>query len=573
MLQDCDVLIIGAGPVGTALALELALHGVSFCIVDQAPARSDKSRALNLQPRTLELLNRHGAADEIIRRGRIVRGGATYIHGEVVASMSLDDLGITNTEFPLPLSVSQAVTESFLDECLARYGLAVQRPIKAIGIVQDDSGVTTTLEVSDGSIKTMRSLYVVGCDGAHSVVRHAAGLEFEGAAYPQDFVLCDAHLRDTRLDLDRLTMCLGSSGLLAILPLQGQLVRLIASRNHVPEGQEEPTLELFQNIFNNMTPPGSGTLHDPVWLSRFRLHHRCVDRYRNGRLFVAGDAAHIHSPAGGQDMNTGIQDAINLGWKLAAALNLLRFASSSDNSSSNNPAEFESAKSKARALSEALLNSYNVERRPVGLALLRGTDRLFTLMTSTHWLLASLRNISLRYALPWMASSLSRRRYLFSFISQLGISYHKRESVIVGTAPGWNGPVRGGDRLADGKIVASGQDKVETMLQRICMGREWHLVVFVGCEADEQRRTLLRTAIHRVVSASKWDLKTHYIVSGEWEVLGDSPSCWYADLDGALHVEFGFSKTPGYVLVRPDGYVGYIGPWESLDYLIRFVGL
>jgi 2-polyprenyl-6-methoxyphenol hydroxylase-like FAD-dependent oxidoreductase len=280
MTHNVDVLVVGAGPVGTALALELALHRVSFRIIDQEPVRNDKSRALVMQPRTLELLNRHGAADTIVARGRILRGGAVYINKQLTAKLNLDDLGTTDTEFPLPLNVSQAETESFLDECLSKYGLGVERPVTATSISQDDSGVTTIVKLPDGTSETIRSKYVVGCDGAHSVVRHASKkMTFPGAPYPQDFVLCDVHLRDSNIPMDRLTLHLNNKGVLATLPLQDGLVRVVASRSQVASGDDDvPTLDQLQEYLTSMTSPGSGTMYDPIWLTRFRLHHRCVNQ-------------------------------------------------------------------------------------------------------------------------------------------------------------------------------------------------------------------------------------------------------------------------------------------------------
>jgi 2-polyprenyl-6-methoxyphenol hydroxylase-like FAD-dependent oxidoreductase len=297
MTHDCDVLIVGAGPVGTTLALELALHHVSFRIVDQAPVRSNKSRALVVQPRTLELLNRHGASDVLVRRGRSIRGGAAYVKGQLAVNLDFDDLGVTDTEFVLPLNISQAETECFLDDCLSKYNIVIERPFTATQIVQDDNGVNTTLKSSDGKTIYVRSKYVVGCDGAHSLVRKTAKtLKFEGAAYPHDFLLCDVHLHDSNLPQDRVSLFLNPKGVLALFPLSDKTIRIVASGDGViPKDQEEPTLEQFQSYFSAVTQPGSGTLRDPVWISRFRLHHRCVNHYREGRLFLAGDAAHIRT--------------------------------------------------------------------------------------------------------------------------------------------------------------------------------------------------------------------------------------------------------------------------------------
>ena len=305
---DCDVLIIGAGPVGTALALELALHRVSFRVIDSCAIRSDKSKAMIVQSRTLELLNRHGATHDLISRGTEVLGAAISIDRKPVTFINLDGAAPIETEFPLPLMVSQAETERVIDECLAKHGATVGRPVTAKAVAQDETGVTTELESADGTRETVRSKYVVGCDGAHSIVRHSEKIfTFDGAAYPQVFVLCDARLRDSNIALHHTAMFL-EDGMFAIMPLGNGLFRFIAMFSRAAAGSDDnlmdpegnPKLAFFQREMERFTPPGCGTIYDPVWLSRFRLHHRVVNQYRDRRLFVAGDAAHIHSPMGGK---------------------------------------------------------------------------------------------------------------------------------------------------------------------------------------------------------------------------------------------------------------------------------
>ncbi|KAL2127740.1 hypothetical protein VTI74DRAFT_10247 [Chaetomium olivicolor] len=569
MAYDCDVLIVGAGPTGGSLALELAMQGVSFRIIDRAAIRNDKSRALVVHPRTLELLNRHGAADTIIQRGRILHGGSVFINKQLAASLDLDDLGVTDTEFTLPLNISQVETESFLDECLAKYDLSVERPVTATSIVQDSAGVTTTLELQDGKTETIRSKYVVGCDGAHSVVRHSSPhMTFDGDVYPQDFILCDVQLRDSNVNQDRLTLYLSNKGVLAILPLTRGLIRVVASRNPAligDQSQDVPTLAQFQSYFTLMTPSGSGTLHDPVWLTRFRLHHRCVNTYRDGRLFVAGDAAHIHSPAGGQGMNAGIGDAVNLGWKLATALSLQ--ARSADDVKSEDSLS---------AAADALLDTYNLERRPIGVALLRGTDKIFSFVANPSPWWVPFRNFFLRHIVPKVNRDRERRRKMFLFISQLGVNYRGRSRIVgEATASGgwfgmgvWNkgkaGGVRGGDRLPDGEV----RDSVGrvTRLQRVCGGRTHHLVLFSG---EKVGGTGLEEVADRVVKACKAQVRVHYI-SRDGEGVGKVEE-WYVDEEGSLHTRFGFGRKGGYALVRPDGYLAYVGPLGKLDQLLAFL--
>ncbi len=460
-----------------------------------------------------------------------------------------------------------------MDECLGKYGITVERPVTATSITQDDSGVTTTLELPDRKTERIWSKYVVGCDGAHSAVRHASKLiAFPGAPYPQNFILCDVHLRNSDIPHDRLALYLDNKGVVGILPMNGELIRVIVSRSPVPvKDQEVPTLDQLQASFTSLTSPSTGTLEDPVWLTRFRLHHRCASQYRDGRLFIAGDAAHIHSPAGGQGMNAGIQDSINLGWKLAHALSL---QSQSQSASSPSPSPRSQHLS---AAADALLDTYDLERRPVGMALLRGTDRLFLFMTAPSPWFVPYRNFVLRYVMPWASRSRGRRRRAFHFLSQFAVNYRGR-SRIVGDAMGgfwfWGSGggdgVRGGDRLPDGKVwdVLKG---AETSLQRVCVGAPHHLVLFSGGDGkqgDLEVAGELERAAERVVAACKTEVRVHYI-SREGRTVERED--WYADREGELHAKFGFARRPGYVLVRPDGYVAHIGPLAKLDRFVAFL--
>ncbi|KAK3350722.1 FAD binding domain-containing protein [Neurospora tetraspora] len=627
-MDHCNVLIVGAGPVGTTLALELALQGVSFRIIDKSPARSENSRALVVHPRTQELLDRHGAVDKLIPRGSIARGAVMNINRKLVARVDLDDLDITDTKYPLPLMVSQAETEKFMEETLAKYGKAVERGYTATSIVQDANGVTTTLEKPDGTQITIRSKYVVGCDGAHSVVRHSAeNLTFDGDAYPQDFILCDARLRNSNIARDRFTICLGDTGLLAFFPISPHaddnddgLIRLIASGGHsatqqpsrpadsdsLPQQQQQhgeqshepPTLAHFQSLLDSFAPPGSGTVHSPVWLARFRLHHRGVNAYRSGRLFVAGDAAHIHSPAGGQGMNVGIQDAVNLGWKLGTVLKYRDRLT-------------DEAK-------EALLDSYHAERYPVGKALLQGTDRMFSFMAAASPWVLKVRNAVLPWVVPWLVGVKWIRKRFYAFISGFGTTYsgNRGASVVVGTNTSSSSSsllkkVRGGDRLPDGKVIElvprlgrtggrgggtrapdllEEDERKETSLHRLCRGASWHLLLFSGTGTrDRDAVTVegLTLAGERVLAVVKSECSLHCIFyhvaedrigsAGDGELqqvqqpaTGENAVASYADPGGRVHGLLGLDNgSAGFVMVRPDGYVSHIGYLSSLQEFVK----
>lgn len=379
--EELDVLIIGAGPTGLTLALELALqqHGhqgkrVKFRIIDREPERSPYSRALVLQPRTLELLARYGFDNFLTRmldRGKAVTGMTWTFTPTREARFQFSDMGSDDTEFPLSLNVSQTETERFLLSSLEKElggdgGVpVVERGVEAESVAQDADGATVTLVKTGGgddagARETVRCKYVIGADGARSIVRKAStSITFDGKTYPHDFIICDAYLYDTYLPLDRIQINM-QGHFVGIFPVGGDVVRVASMRDPGAELTGVPTLEEFQQILSNRgrCGPAVGRLHDPIWMTNFRTHCRCASRYRDGRLFIAGDAAHIHSPVGGQGMNAGLQDAINLGWKLSAVLR--------------------------GAAHESLLDTYEEERRPIGLDLLRTTDNMFQFFAITN---------------------------------------------------------------------------------------------------------------------------------------------------------------------------------------------
>ncbi|KAK4181498.1 FAD binding domain-containing protein [Triangularia setosa] len=550
---DCDVLIVGSGPVGMALALELILHQVSFRIVSLC------SRALIIQPRTLELFSRYGAAEELIPRGRILQGMAICLDGKPAGVIPLNQFKASDTRFPLPLNISQAETERFLLESLSSHGVGIERSTTAISVVQDDNGVTTTLQIHEGRVETVRSKYVIGCDGARSSVRRAAeGMTFEGSSYPQSFLLCDVHIRNSLRRQDQGLLQVSREGMFAVFPIREDLFRVVVSGLAAAFEQQGdtssvPTLEHFQSVFDKFTPPGSGTLEDPVWISRFRLHVRGVNKYRDRRILVAGDAAHISSPVGGKGMNTGIQDSINLGWKLAFVL-----------------------QGQVRD-SDAFLNTYHIERYPIGQELLQSTDRMFTFMTSSNPFFIPFRNFAVKYILPWLIPTNIWNARFYQFLSMFGVTYRKT-SPIVGAAAGFNGRIRGGDRLPDGKLWLSSRSRgiASTTVQALCVGGSHHLLLFSGNHSKEETNELAY-ARDEVLKATAFKLDVHFIYRKIKQERVATLNDWYLwpseTVEETILKRFGFSEEslPGYILVRPDGYVAHIGPLAALDELLSFL--
>ncbi|RYP49302.1 hypothetical protein DL769_011091 [Monosporascus sp. CRB-8-3] len=530
-MQNIDVLIVGGGPTGVALGLELAAQKIPFRIIDKAPSgRSDKSRSLVVQPRTFELLNRHGIARDLQERGNTADGVTFCVNGKEVVGIEIQEVaGLPNTAFPFQSTISQHDTEIFLDEALAKYGFGVEWEVRVKSITQDADGVTVKLGKNDNTTEeTVRAKFVVGCDGKHSIVRDTAGLVFEGDSYPQDFILADTHVKWGK-PYNRAYLCFGR-GMLVMLPIKDDMVRVVAVRATVTQRQGDPLLEDFQKAFSRMVP-GGGTLHDAAWLARFYLHHRGVNRYNNGRLFVAGDAAHVHSPVGAQGMNTGIQDSVNLGWKLAAVLRGER------------PMSF--------------LDSYDAERRPVGQKLLKTTDKAFKFVSSINPIFVFFRNLILPWILPWVMGDRSRVQNIFNFMAEFDVTY--RGSGIVGSAPGLQGcKIQGGDRVLDGKI--EGPEGQKYLLGLLDATRH-HLLLFSGVGSESATEGTLRRAEAEFLERSPVEVKVH-------TVFGRKPNgeSGYVDVDGILHRELGFQQA-AYILVRPDAYAAHVGPLSALDAL------
>ncbi|MGW6294262.1 FAD-dependent monooxygenase [Streptomyces sp. NPDC055058] len=419
MTQPLDVLVVGAGPTGLALAAQLRAYGVAFRIVDRSPDRVRESRALVVQPRTLEMLAALGATDALVARGNPAMRLRLHAPGRV-AELRLFDTGLDDTAYPFLLFLSQAETERVLSDRLAAQDVTVERGTELLRLETSGPSVTCRLRHADGARETVTARYVAGCDGAHSTVRDQSGIAFEGHAYPQTFLLAD--LEVDGLEPGSVHSYLTGEGMVFFFPLGSPAGwRLLAARPPDRPGTDVD-LPLLQETADRGTGGQPLALRDPVWMTTFRLHNRGAARYRSGRCFLAGDAAHIHSPAGGQGMNTGIQDALNLGWKLAL---VLRGAAPGD-----------------------LLDTYEAERAPVGRGVRALTDRAFSAATGTHPLLRFGRTRVAPVLAPLLLRPPAVRRRLFRTVSELGIHY-RRSPVSTAGSPSPGGGPKAGDRLPD----------------------------------------------------------------------------------------------------------------------------
>ena len=519
-----DVLVVGAGPTGLTLAAQLRAFGASVRIVDRQLDRVHESRALAVQPRTLEVLRGLGLAEELIERGNDAVWVQLHAGGRVVR-IRLFGLGLDDTAYPFLLFVSQAETEQVLGDHLATGGIPVERGVELVGFHADPDAVACTLGHRYGRIEEVRARYLVGCDGAASTVRRAAGIAFQGGAYPQTFALAD--LEVDGLDRDAAHAFLGQDGILLFFPLGRPASWRMLAMDPSLQGRREPaqpSLEELQALADAFTG-GMVRLRDPVWRTYFRLQHRYAARYRAGRVFLAGDAAHVHSPAGAQGMNTGIQDAWNLGWKLALV---------------------------ARGVAdEALLDTYDTERRPVGGFVVRFTDRAFSVATSTNPLLRLLRTELVPRVLPLALGFDRAVAYGFRTVSQLNIDYRHSPAVQEGRPALRRGP-KAGDRLPDARITRVSQ---ETWLGEALAAPSFHLLL-CGPPSD-WHTSQLTTLRHRHSDT----LAVHHLTRTA------TPGA-LQDRNGQAFARLGIDGTAQY-LIRPDGHIGYRAGGDDLAGLQR----
>ncbi|KRB60646.1 hypothetical protein ASE04_23865 [Rhizobium sp. Root708] len=336
-----SVLISGAGPVGLTLALELSRFGVPRRTIDKSASRTDKSKALAVWSRSLELLDRSGAASALIEAGRKMHAVKIMSGRKTIVRVSFDGLA---SPFPFVLMIPQSETERVLEEKLEALGGNVE----FVDLVDDGKTVTSTVVHPDGRKELIVSDWLAGCDGAHSPIRHQLGMPFEGDTVPGTFLLADVHVSGFDMQEDEFPIFWHKSGIVAFFPIATGRYRVIADMGAEP--QRGLTLEDVQAIVDQRGPGGL-VVSDCVWLAPFTINERKVRDFRAGRVFLAGDAAHIQSPAGGQGMNTGIQDAVNLAWKLAMVI-------------------------KDRADPELLLDSYSIERSANATQVLKDSGRM-----------------------------------------------------------------------------------------------------------------------------------------------------------------------------------------------------
>jgi len=396
--MDTDVLVVGAGPTGLMLANQLARRGVRVRIIDRHAGPARESRALGVQARTLEIYSHLGIADQAVALGKKADGAVLWAEGRRAARVPLGDIGRDVSPYPYLLVLGQDDNERLLGDALRARGLAVQWNTELVGLAQDTDHVTATLKNPDGRRAEVTVPWLAGCDGARSSVRELSGIAFEGAPYQHVFFVADLQMTGSMAP-EVLNVYLWRTGFHLLFPMRGSdHWRIVGILPPHLRGRDDLTFEetiptLRHEVGNELSFQACN------WFSTYRIHHRRAARFHDRRCFLLGDAAHVHSPVGGQGMNTGLQDAYNLAWKLALVVS-------------------------GRA-GAALVHSYEDERLPVANHLLKRTDRLFSIVVSDSWLVGLFRTRVMPKIMALALRTAAVQRIAFRTISQTGIRYRR----------------------------------------------------------------------------------------------------------------------------------------------------
>ncbi len=482
------ILIVGAGPTGMSAAIELKRAGLNVRIVDKAEHLALHSQALVVQARTLEQFQRYGIAEKAVARGRKVIRGVLWSDGKRILKVHFDRI---MSRYPYVLMLPQNETETILNETMESLGAKTERGIELVSIKQEAADITAVLRHPDGNEEEVNPRWIIGCDGAHSTVREKLGIPFEGKGVGLSFFLGDLEVDGSDAPDDELSIHLHRGGdAIFLVRLTDRLTRVIVAV-HAKQGKEmqkDLTLKDFQGALDRAEVKVK--VHASEWMTPFHVHDLQARRYRRGNVFLAGDASHIHSPVGGQGMNTGVQDAANLGWKLAAV---------------------------ARGGDPVLLDSYEEERSAVGRALLRFTERGLKLATSPNPLVEALRDD----LLPAYSILTPVQKAMMGFISETGIEYR---SSSIAKDFGGDGYLMAGDRMPDLGLKGGGS---RTLLQNWTEAK--HLAVLLDPTAAELAEIRARLPFARVVTVSVRELFEEGL-----RAMGTEKKLWIVRPDGYI---------------------------------------
>jgi len=522
--NEPEVLVVGGGPTGLLTACELARRGASVRLIEKYDARQPISKALVVQARTLEVMDMLGLAPEFLKRGYPAPGLNMSLDNKSPISVEMRNLA---TRFPYLLILPQQVTEEILETHLRTQGVEMERGLAVERVTQSDMGVEAHVRLADNREEHIHSRYLVACDGSHSTVRQSLGVPFEGQEVDYVIFLADVKL-GSNFNKARIANYTSARGFLSVLPFLGDYARIFAVdfTKQDKSAADELTLADLQETVNAVAPFPLN-LEDPRWITRFRSPSREVPSNRCGSVFFAGDAAHAHSPAGGQGMNNGLQDAFNLSWKLAMVLR--------------------------GACPETLLDTYNSERHPIDRDAQRKTDLMFKSFTLRNPVLKAVRNIAIRSFLPLPAV----QRKLSGDLSGIAIRYrttpshqHRRRRYQAVRA-------KPGDRLPDAELWTSRQPSC--WLYELLHQPGYLLLAYLRIRHLDARRPELVKLLRSICRQYGTTIRSFIVldegVPGELEELAPV----LIDFKGEFRARIG-SDCECVFLVRPDGYLAVVNP-------------
>lgn len=514
-MQSIPVLIVGAGPTGLSMAIELNRYGIPCRIVDKRIKPVETSNALAAQTRTLEVWDDIGLLQRALERGIPLKGANLFSKDKQIAEITFSHL---KSSFHFLLGISQHQIEEMLIEYLKEKDIFVEYQTELMNLISSNDSVEVSLKRPDATEEKLKPDWVIGCDGGHSQVREQSGIPFIGKELTQHFMLADLEIKSD-LTKNKLNLFTSPKGILAIISFNDKYSRLIIDATHDPELKTAKSLTFAQlkRVVNERCPFDL-EMKEPIWTSGFWIHARMAETFQMGRVFLAGDAAHIHSPAGGQGMNTGVQDANNLAWKLAWVM-----------------------QGKAN---KVILETYNIERQSVASGILKGTTALTKVMTFKNPILQFLRNSFI----AWASRSIKLQTFFTNTLAQLNIHYPSNLLVedYLGKKPG---PKAGTKAL----------DVNEKLFEPI-RGPHLSLLCFMGMQdqADVALYYDLMNTLQR-----KFDLPMHYVLVRIKDEFVDWQGYKIFDQDKSLHELYG-AQEPCIYLIRPDKYIGFRGGLSHL---------
>jgi len=507
-----DVLIVGAGPTGLMLANQLARHGVRPLIIDRHSGPAQQTRAMAVHARTLEIYSKLGIVERAIELGRRGSGANLWAEGKQSARIPLGEIGKGVSPFPYVLMLGQDDNERILGDKLASLGIDIQWNTELMSMARQSDRVLANLKQPDGSIRTIEAAYVAGCDGGKSTIRELCGIGFPGAPYEHVFFVADTEATGAMVP-EELNVYLWRDGFHLFFPMHGtNRWRVIGILPKHMRGRDDLT---FEELEPEIQREAGATLRFEAcsWFSTYRIHHRCAERFQDGRCFLLGDAAHVHSPMGGQGMNTGLQDAYNLAWKLALVV---------------------------RGQAEpGLLESYGEERRQVAQRLLGTTDRAFMLLVSDHRVAGFFRTRVVARLAAFAMTKARARKLAFRTLSQTGVRYpQSRLSATLSDLP--DGAPRAGDRFP------------------------W-LTFDVGSSSRDLFATLDDTRFNLIVCGQPAANFEPPLGNGIHTIaIPDTPG----NREALARVGI---QGPAFFLLRPDGHVGLAGTHLNVASITRYL--